>query len=139
MKRFYEVTAIVGTLLMSTGLVACGTTAENVTRTDMGQTEATTVVKIQLADLRKWEIESQKIEGEYDMDYVASLTQDQKFQVYKTDPNSVAKCIDNINRILNPTEEEIQAQIEKKKEATAREILNKITGRKKGNEEDSEG
>lgn len=50
MKRFYEVTALVGTLLMSAGLVACGTKAENVTRTDMGQAESTTVMKIQLAD-----------------------------------------------------------------------------------------
>ena len=107
--------------------------------TNMPMSDMQALVKMQLQDLSKWDIETQKIEGEYDMDYVASLTQDQKFQVYKTDPNSVAMCIDNINRILNPTEEEIQAQIEKKKEATAREILNKITGRKKGNEEDSEG
>lgn len=109
--------------------------------TNMPMSDMQDLVKMQLADLSKWEIETQKIEGEYDMDYVASLTQEQKFQVYKTDPDSVAKCIDNINRIMNPTEEEIQAQLEKKKEATAKALLNKLLPGKKDDAEteDTEG
>ena len=58
MKRFYEVAAVIGTLLMSAGLVACGTTAENVTRDDMG-VQHTTAVKILLADEQETETETE--------------------------------------------------------------------------------
>ena len=106
--------------------------------TNMPMSDMQALVKMQLADLSKWEIESQKIEGEYDMDYVASLTQEQKFQVYKTDPKSVSKCLDNINRVMNPTEEDIQAQIEKRKEASFKDFLGKLTGGKKDDTEEAE-
>jgi ribosome assembly protein YihI (activator of Der GTPase) len=85
---------------------------------------------MQLEDLGEWDIESQKIEGVYDMDYVASLTQEQKFQVYRTDPDSVNACLDRISQVMNPTAEEIQAveqaRIEKKKEAGIRSMLEKL-------------
>ena len=62
MKRFYEVTAIIGTLLMSAGLVACGTTAENVTRTDMVEKQST-AVKIQLSEENAPETETEAVEA----------------------------------------------------------------------------
>lgn len=86
--------------------------------TNMSSDDMQELVRMQLADLGEWDIEMQKIEGEYDMDYVASLTQDQKFQVYRTDEKSVAACLDKISEVMNPTEEEIQAVIENKKKAS---------------------
>lgn len=97
--------------------------------TDMPVSDMQALIRMQMEDLSAWDIQSQKVTGEYDMDYVASLTQDQKFQVYKTDEASVRSCIDNINAVMNPTEEEIQAQIEKRKEADFRSFLKKIIGR----------
>jgi LCP family protein required for cell wall assembly len=110
--------------------------------TNMSTDDMQALVKMQLADLGAWDIESQKIEGEYDMDYVASLTQDQKFQVYKTDPDSVQACLDNINKVMNPTAEELaaveQARAEKQKQAGINYLLGKL---KPGssNEEPAEG
>ena len=66
------------------------------------------LVKMQITDLAEWDIETQKIEGEYDEDYVASLTQSQKFSVYKTDADSVRKCVDAVNAVLAPTSTELQ-------------------------------
>ena len=105
--------------------------------TNMPVSDMQALVKMQLGDMRSWDIQSQKIDGEYDMDYVASLTQDQKFQVYKTDDASVASCIDNINAVMNPTAEELAAVEDAKKEASFRNFLKGLRG---GNsEEDSEG
>ena len=98
--------------------------------TNMSADDIQALVKMQLEDLGEWDIESQKIEGVYDMDYVASLTQEQKFQVYRTDPDSVNACLDRISQVMNPTAEEIQAveqaRIEKKKEAGVRSMLEKL-------------
>ena len=62
------------------------------------------VMKMQLADLTEWDIEMQKIQGEYDMDKVASLDQNYNYLVYKTDPSSVKECCEAINAVLNPTD-----------------------------------
>jgi hypothetical protein len=64
---------------------------------------------MQLAELCEWDIETQKVTGEYEMDYVASLTQDQKFLVYKADDKSVAECLDAIDKIMNPDPAEVEA------------------------------
>ncbi len=111
--------------------------------TSMSSADMQALVKMQLADLGEWDIEMQKIEGEYDMDYVASLTQEQKFQVYKTDPDSVKKCLDNIYKVMNPTDEEIkaveQAKIEKQKEEGINYLRNKLGIGKSEEETEEEG
>ena len=76
--------------------------------TNMSAHDLTELVRMQIADLAEWDIETQKIDGEYDEDYVASLTQSQKFSVFKTDPASVRKCVDSINSIQNPSENELK-------------------------------
>ena len=106
--------------------------------TDMPVSDMQALVKMQLGDMRTWDIQSQKVSGEYDMDYVASLTQDQKFQVYKTDDASVASCIDNINAVMNPTAEELAAVEDARKEASFRNFLKGLRGGSAG-EEGSEG
>lgn len=103
--------------------------------TNMSSDDMQELVKMQLADLGEWNIEMQKIEGEYDMDYVASLTQEQKFQVYKTDDKSVAACLDKINAVMNPTEEELKAVEENKKKASLTNFLSKLRHKDTGSEE----
>lgn len=76
--------------------------------TNMSSDEMMALVKMQLTDLSEWDVQSQKIEGEYDMDYVASLTQSQKFSVYKTDAASVSKCVDAIDDIMRPSARELE-------------------------------
>lgn len=103
--------------------------ASNNMSTNMTSAEMQQVVKMQLADLGVWDIEMQKIEGEYDMDYVASLTQEQKFQVYKTDPKSVQAALDKITAVMNPTDEEIAQVEEEKRKSNMVKFIKGLTGR----------
>ena len=96
--------------------------------TDMSMEDMQALVKMQLSDLSAWDIEVQKITGEYDMDYVASLTQDQKFQVYRTDDKSVAACLDNIDAVMNPTEAEIKELEETRKKTNFINFIRKLVG-----------
>ena len=70
--------------------------------TNMSPKDMSGLVKMQLGDLAEWDIETQKIKGDYDQDYVASLTQSQKFDVYKADPSSIRSCVEKIREIRNP-------------------------------------
>ena len=88
--------------------------------TNMPTSDMQALVKMQLADLGAWDIEMQKITGDYDMDYVASLTQEEKFLVYKADAKSIAQVQDKIEKTLNPSAAEIA-------EATARRQKNSIS------------
>ena len=103
--------------------------------TNMSSDDMQALVRMQLADLGEWDIEMQKITGEYDMDYVASLTQEQKFQIYRPDDAAVAECLDNIDRVMNPTPEELQAIEEEQKKSTFINFLRKIKG---GSSEETE-
>ena len=69
------------------------------------------------------------------MDYVASLTPDQKFQVYRPDDKAVAECLDKINEVMNPTQEEIQTIEEEKKKTN---FIKFLKGLKGGNDEAAE-
>ena len=75
--------------------------------TNMPAQDMTELAKMQITELSPWDVETQKIEGEYDMDYVASLTQSQKFSVYRADPESVNKCLAAIRDITNPSVSEM--------------------------------
>ena len=76
--------------------------------TNMASYEMMELAKMQLTDLSEWDVQTQKIDGEYGEDYVASLTQSQKFSVYITDPESERKCVEAINKVMNPTAEELE-------------------------------
>ena len=94
--------------------------------TDMSYSEIRDLVKMQLSDLSTWDIETQKIEGEYDEDYVASLTQSQKFQIYRPSASSVRECTDAINETLNPTEEELAEAIKEQRKGFIVNVINKL-------------
>ena len=76
--------------------------------TNMSYDEIQDLVKMQMTDLASWDIESQKVEGEYDMDYVASLSHKNKYSVYRTDPESVQTCLDKIYDVMHPTSSELE-------------------------------
>lgn len=80
--------------------------------TNMSSAEMTELAKMQLTDLSEWDVQSQKIDGEYGEDYVASLTQSQKFSVFNTDPASEKKCTDAISKVMNPSQSELDAATE---------------------------
>lgn len=99
--------------------------AGNNLSTNMPPEDMTELVKMQLTDLASWDVETQKIEGEYDEDYVASLTQSQKFSVYKTDIASVTKCVDAINDITDPRASELEAADKNKSKSFIVNMINK--------------
>lgn len=82
--------------------------------TNMPASAMTELAKMQIAELVVWDVKTQKIEGEYDMDYVASLTQSQKFSIYRPDPESVSKCLNAIDEITNPPVNELEEAKENK-------------------------
>ncbi len=104
---------------------------ENNLHTDMSYSEIRDLVKMQLSDLSTWDIESQKIEGEYDEDYVASLTQSMKFQIYRPSEESVSKCVNAINDVLNPTEEELAAATAERRKGFISNVVKLMTERVK--------
>lgn len=113
------------TLLTSYGDIVSA--AGNSLETNMSVDEMQQLVKMQLADLSKWNIKTQRIDGEYDMDYVASMAQTAKYQVYKTFPSSVKKSVKNIEKTMNPTATEIaKATAERQKNS----VLSFIKGLK---------
>ena len=103
--------------------------------TNMTSGEMQELVKMQLADMGEWEIDKQKVEGVYDMDYVASLTQEQQFLVYKADDASVEGVKAKIDSVMNPSEAEIEAIEEAKKKETAMKLFNRLFRRDKDSKE----
>lgn len=75
--------------------------------TNMPMEDIQTLVEMQMTDLGKWNVETQRVQGEYDMDYVASMAQTAKYQVYKVSNKSIAETKDNIKKAMNPSTAEI--------------------------------
>lgn len=105
--------------------------AGNNLSTNMSADEMKELVKMQLAELANWDIQSQKLKGDYDMDYVASLSSKNKYSVYRVDEDSLNKCIKAINEIENPSEEELKAADETRSKSflvnLARNVKDKVT------------
>jgi len=106
MKAIIEKMTSSTTLLTRYGDIMAA--AGNNLSTNMSSEEMTDLVKMQITDLADWDIETQKIEGEYDEDYVASLTQSKKFSVYRTDRESVEACVNNIYAVMHPSAKELE-------------------------------
>lgn len=82
--------------------------------TNMSSEDMSELVKMQITDLADWDIKSQKMEGEYGEDYVASLAQTNKYSVYYVAPESLEKCINGIKGIMNPSDAEKEEAIKNK-------------------------
>lgn len=122
------------TLLTSYGdiLDAAGDSME----TNMPVEDMQALIKMQLADLGTWEIETQKVMGEYDMDYVASLTQEQKFLVYKADPTSLSEVLSNISGTMSPNAAEVAAATAAKQKNSVFSFFKGIFAKDNGKEEE---
>ena len=80
--------------------------AGNNMATNMPSSDMKDLVRMQITDLSEWDVQSQKIEGEYGEDYVASLSQANKYSIYRTDEKSVNKCVEKIKKIESEKPEE---------------------------------
>lgn len=76
--------------------------------TNMSTDEIQALVKMQLADMSPWNIDSQRMSGEYDMEIVASMDPSNEYQVLKVDEKVFKKCLKKIDAVMNPTEEELE-------------------------------
>ena len=77
--------------------------------TNLSADEMTALARLQITDIADWDIETQRIDGREDMDYVASMAPVQKYLVYRPSAGSVASCKANIDRVMNPTPAEVNA------------------------------
>ena len=75
--------------------------------TNMSEADMQKLVKMQLTDLRSWDIKTQRMKGKYDMAVVASLDQSNEYQILRVSNKSRRKCINNIIKTMNPTAAEI--------------------------------
>ena len=124
------------TLLTSYGSIM--ETLGDEVETNMPTSDMQKLMKLQLSDMRPWKIETQRMTGTYDMEVVASLDSRNKYSVLKVDPKSLNSCLDKIRTTMSPTEEEILASEEERKEFTVSNYLNSIMDRIRGNEEYTE-
>lgn len=92
--------------------------------TNMSYDEIRSLVKMQMTDLASWKIESQKITGEYGMDYVASLSSRRQYSIYRPDEKSVKKCIEKIDEVQNPTVAELEEAQEKRRKGFISSVIN---------------
>lgn len=106
--------------------------------TNMSSDEMTELAKMQLTDLSEWDVQSQKIDGEYGEDYVASLTQSQKFSVFNTDPASEKKCTDAISNVMNPSQSELDAATENSRKGFIMNALYRVQEKVKEKAQHSE-
>lgn len=88
--------------------------AGNNLHTDMSYEDIRSIIRMQMTDLSSWDVETQKLEGEYDMDYVASLSQKNKYSVYRVNDVSLRNCIDAIHKVQNPSAGEVEKAIEER-------------------------
>ena len=70
------------------------------------------------------------------MDYVASLTQSQKFSIYRADPESVTKCVEAIRDVMNPTAEELEEAEAERNRSYIDSMIRLFTERNKNSGED---
>lgn len=101
--------------------------AGNNMSTNMSSQEMTELVKMQITDLAEWDIESQKMKGEYGEDYVASLSQKNKYSVYYVDEDSMKKCVEGIENIMNPSASELEEAIKTKSRSFVLNYINMIS------------
>ena len=100
-------------------------------QTNMTSGSIQKLVKSQLVSSGEWKVENQKIEGEYDMDYVASLTQKRKFDVFRPSDESVEKALKKIDEVMNPTDEEIEKAMDEKSKNALSHLFEDLINRDK--------
>lgn len=95
-------------------------------QTNMSSEEMLSLAKMQISELSEWDVKAQKIEGEGGQEHVASLSSRNKYDVFITDEESVKKCVDGINGILNPSMDKIEKANEQKRKSFVINLVNTI-------------
>ena len=93
--------------------------------TNMSTDEIQSLVKMQMSDLASWDVQTQKIEGEYSMGYVASLSSKRQYSIYLPDEESVEKALKGIDSVYNPPQSEIDEAIQNSKKGFISSIIRK--------------
>ena len=96
--------------------------------TNIPTSDMQALVKMQLADLREWDIQSQRMSGDYEMEVVASMDASNKYQVLKVSDETFNSCVEGIKKTMSPTEEEIQAVETEKKRSALKSFIQSLTG-----------
>ncbi len=65
------------------------------------------LVKMQLTDLAEWNVETQKIEGNPDQDYCASLSSKNRYDIFRPSDESVEACLKKIESVKIVPEEDM--------------------------------
>ena len=111
--------------------------------TNMPASDIQILIKKQLANASEWDIESQSMEGEYDMEIVASMDPSNEYSVLKVYPSSLRSCLDEIDKVMNPKLSEIEkAQKDSNRslvvniiKKTKTDLINRLKGKKSTKEE----
>lgn len=106
--------------------------------TNMPKEDIQALVKMQLSDLSAWDIKSQRMSGDYDMAIVASMDPSNEYQVLMVDPKTLNKCLDGINEVMNPTEEELEAIVLENKRKSAITFIKGLISRDESDQAEAE-
>lgn len=79
--------------------------------TNMSAEDMKDLVRMQITDMASWDFEKQKVEGEPDEDYVASLSSSQMYSIIRTDEDSVRKCVEAIKKLAETEEVDTRESI----------------------------
>lgn len=103
--------------------------------TNLTPKQMNALVKMQLSDLGAWTIKQQAVSGEGAMRTVASMSSKNQYYVSVPNQDTVDACIEGINAVMNPSEEEIEKVSEERKtakqEQQAQSFFKKIFSGKK--------
>lgn len=98
--------------------------------TNMPVSDIQALVKMQMADLSKWDIKMQRMSGDYMMAVVASMNSKNQYQVLDVDDKTFNSCIDNINKTMNPTAAEIAKATADRQKNSMLSFLKGLKGKK---------
>ena len=79
--------------------------------TNMSADDMKDLVRMQITDMASWDFQKQKVDGEPDEDYVASLSSSQMYSIIRTDEDSVRKCVEAINKLGEAEEVDVRESI----------------------------
>lgn len=95
--------------------------------TNMSADEIRSLVKMQITELSTWDMKSQKLEGEYGEDYVASLSQRNKYSVYNVSEESLNACKAQIEATQVVEEQEFSESVETKSKSFFSSLMQRLS------------
>ena len=98
--------------------------------TNMPVSDIQALVKMQMADLSKWDIKMQRMSGDYMMAVVASMDSRNQYQVLDINDKTFNSCINNINKTMNPTAAEIAKATADRQKSSMLSFLRGLKGKK---------